>query len=53
MLVAPQGVVGLARDLRKPAKLARSLESSKRAWSVGRNHAGPQSYPGFPAWPAV
>ena len=31
MLAAPQGIVGLARDLRKPAKLARSLESPKRA----------------------
>jgi branched-chain amino acid transport system permease protein len=31
MLVAPQGIVGLARDLRKPAKLARTLESSRGA----------------------
>ena len=31
MLAAPQGVVGLARDLRRPAKLARSLEIFKRA----------------------
>ena len=31
MLAAPQGIVGLARDLRKPAKLARSLESLRRA----------------------
>jgi hypothetical protein len=31
MLVAPQGIVGLARDLRKPAKLARSLKSPKGA----------------------
>ncbi len=31
MLAAPQGIVGLARDLRKPAKLARSLEVFKRA----------------------
>ena len=31
MLAAPQGIVGLARDLRKPAKLARSLETFKRA----------------------
>ena len=31
MLAAPQGIVGLARDLRKPAKFVSSLRSSGRA----------------------
>lgn len=31
MLVAPQGIVGLVRDLRKPSRLGRPLRLSKRA----------------------